>query len=303
MERNALRGTDLNLLVLLDALLETGSVTRAAAQCGVTQSTMSHALSRLRERFDDPLLVRTAKGMDPTPRALALRGPLRQLLEQTSQLWAEPRRFAPLESRDTFVIAATDYAELVLLPSLMALLAVEAPGVSVRIVPFPADVEAALESGACDLVIGVFPDLAPRMFQQKLFDEDFVCVVRRGHPKVKRKLTLKTFLSLGHIVTAPRGGTGSATDSALARKRLTRRVVLTTPHFLLVPWMVSRTDHVATLARRVASAMVQVLPLEVLENPVTLRPFTMTQVWAQARHQDSAHVWFRARLADVARSV
>lgn len=237
---------DLNLLVVLDALLKERHVTRAAARLGLSQSAASHALSRLRAHFDDPLLVRDRSLLVPTERALGIAEPLAQALGSLAAALTQPVAFDPLTTRRTFVIGAADYGQFVLLPPLLERLREAAPGLDLDVRDVVTPPTEALAPGGTDLLVG--PPLDPRragsarpskgrkaapgapsgtsIRSRRLFDERFVCVVRKDHPRVKRKLDLETFAELPHAFVAPRGTRGGVVDDVLAGLGRERRVAV-----------------------------------------------------------------------------
>ena len=303
-----LAGLDLNLLVALRALLAERHVTRAAARVGLSQPAMSHALSRLRDLLGDPLLVRTPNGMRPTPRAEAMTAPLERALEDIGRLIASPAPFEPRLSTRKFRIASNDYMELVLFPRLLHRLWIEAPNIDVRIVNLDAQANADLAEGRLDLAMGVvgqFGDAdAPRgLRSQDLVSDGFICVVREGHPVVKKRLSLDDFVALPHALVSPRGEGGSVVDSALARLGKKRRVAVEIPHFLVAPHVIRETDLLLTLAARVAASLAPLLGLRRIPPPLELPTFTMSMVWHERQHVDPAHAWLRDLIATVAKDL
>jgi DNA-binding transcriptional LysR family regulator len=305
MHEMHLASLDLNLIVALDALLSERSVTRAAERIGITQSAMSHALARLRVVTDDELLVRGSGGMVPTPRALALAPPIRRALDEVHGALRSPAAFDPKTARLRVRVATSDYSELILLPRLMRRLEREAPLVELRILAHIDDAPGLLSSGEVDLVIAPLRhrDNAPGVFAQKLFEESFVCVVRKGHPLADRKLTLTRYTSAAHALIAPSGQAGSFVDDALAKLGTSRRVALTVPHFLVAPHVVATTDLILTLAARVASLLSRPLGLVVLEPPPELRlhGFVISALWHERTHGDPAHKWVRDLFVETAK--
>lgn len=302
-----LEGLDLNLLVALRALLAERHVTRAAARVGLSQPAMSHALGRLREVLGDPLLVRTPRGMQPTARAEAMKLPLERALEDLGRILSSPPAFEARSSTRTFRIATNDYAELVLLPRLLAKIWSEASGVDIRVTHLDAGASDELAEGRVDIAIGVgaqfgAPDLPRGLRKQRILTDRFVCVVREEHPVVKRRLSLDDFVSLSHALVAPRGGSGSVVDSALAAMGKKRRVAISVPHFLVAPHVVRETDVVLTLAERVARALAPLLGLRQLAPPLELEGFSMSMVWHDRQHADPAHAWLRGVIASVAKA-
>ena len=303
MREAQLAAVDLNLLVALDALLAEGSVTRAAARIGRTQSAMSHALARLRELFDDPLLVRTQQGMQPTPRAQELIEPIRRALADIERALSSRPSFDPARAQRSFILAMSDYQEIVILPQLLARLTEEAPGIDLVIQHRPAAIERALEAGEVDLALAPGHEPLPGIYRQPLFKDRFVCVVREGHPTVKRKLTLDDYLALSHLLISPRGGSGSIVDSALAEQGLRRRIAVQVPHFLVAPHLVARSNLCLTLAERLAKIFAERERLRVLPPPLVIPGFTMFQIWHERHHHDAGHAWLRGVLAELCRDL
>lgn len=296
---------DLNLLFALDALLDEGSVTKAARRVGITQPAMSNALKRLRVALGDEVLVRAGSSMVPTPRAVELAGPVREALGTLQRALDSDSPFDPASATRTFRIASTDYAELVLLPGLVQLLRGRAPSVDLFVQPLEGDIpRSELEAGDLELAVGVFPDPPAGHVQQALFRDRFVCVVREGHPRVPRGgLDLDTYCKLDHILISPRVGGPGVVDHFLAREGRARRIALRVPHFLVAPLVVAKSDMVLTLASRVACQMAPVLGLRILQPPLELPTFTVRQIWHGRFRHDPAHRFLRSQVAEVARDV
>lgn len=192
-----------------------------------------------------------------------------------------------------------------ILPPLLARLAKEAPGIDIIVRQLRMeDVDEQLETGIVELAIGVLNDKdKPAMFQQRLFQEQFVCVVRADHPQVGATLSLEQFVELNHALISPRGNRGSFVDNELKRLGLSRRVALTVPHFLVAPLVVARSDLVLTVAKRIARTFEEVLPLRVVEPPIELPGFSVTQFWHERQQQDPAHIWLRSLIMDLCRDL
>ena len=272
---------DLNLLRVLDALLSERQLTRAARRVGLSQPAMSHALARLREHLGDPLFVRTPRGLVPTARAAQLAAPLRTALTALEQAFAGAAAFDPTTARRTFTIATADYGSFVIIPRLVERLAREAPGVDLWVHNVASDPVEQLSLGDVDLVIG--PRFGWRelssIHTRQLYHERFVCLVRRDHPRVKRRLDLETWVSLPHMFIAPRGRPGGVVDEVLARAGRSRRVALAVPHFLVAPHVVATSDMVVTLGALMAEPFTRLLPLKLVEPPVTLPGFDVQLCW------------------------
>ena len=292
----------LDLLRLFQHLHRERHLTRAARRAGLSQPAMSRALGRLRELFGDPLFVRAAGGMVPTPRAEAIAPEVRTLLDSAKAL-LQPVSFDPAVLDRTFVIGTTDYLEADLLPALASNLARVAPQVTLSTRPL-GDAVSVLESlaaGRFDLIVGPRPTLPSELTSQHLFDDTFVCALREGHPRVGKRLSLERFLELGHVLIAPRGAPGGPVDRALERRGLSRRVAARTQSFLSAPLLVARTDLVLTGPARVLRPLAPLLGLRLLPPPLPLDSFAVHQGWHPRAQNDAAHRWFRTLLASIAR--
>jgi DNA-binding transcriptional LysR family regulator len=291
---------NLNLLVAFDALVQEENVTRAAQRIGVTQSAVSNSLAQLRRIIADPLFVRRARGVVATERALALAGPVRQALSLLQHALDDGPRFDPATSKRTFVVAASDYVEYVLLPPLLQRLERAAPKVRIEVRPWGLhEVPAGLDTAGLDLMLGFYGGLPPGHHEQRLFDERYVCIVRKGHPHVRGKLTLKRYTELSHVLVSQRAASPGSVDIALARLGKARTVGARVSHFLMVPSLVAKTDFVAALSRRIAEPFARALPLVIHPPPISLPVSTIGQVWHDRTHTDAAHTWFRSVVREV----
>lgn len=294
---------NLNLFVAFDALIATSSVSRAARQVGITQSSMSNSLRQLRALFDDPLFLRTSHGIAPTPRAHELAGPVREAL-RLLELTLLPRCFDPASSTRTFVLITSDYVEFVLLPRLLARITRQAPAVRIQMLPWGLhQVPEALARGTADLMIGFYDQVPSHHREALLFEERYACIVRKGHPKVRDRLTLATYTGLDHVMVSQSAGASSGIDRALAALGRSRVVSLRVSHFLNVPPLVASTDLCAALSRRVAEPFARMLPLRLFELPLRLRVSRIGMVWHDAVHDDPAHRWLRDVVSEVCAEV
>ncbi|MDN7752077.1 LysR family transcriptional regulator [Burkholderia gladioli] len=293
---------DLNLIPYLVALDETRNVSRAGDLLGVSQPRVSAALGRLREHFGDPLFVRTSRGMEPTPRALALVPAARDALAQIRRGLVAPHDFDPATDTSTFAIALSDVGEIVFLPRLLQELARRAPGANLRSVSLPhAEIERGLEAGSVDLAVGYFPDLGgSNFFQQRLFTHRFICLMRRGHPLAGKPLTLEQFLACGHAVVRAEGRSQEILEQHLAKARLQRRAVLETPHFMSLPFILGRTDLIATVPHAIGYAYAaEHASITLVEPPLPLPRFDLRQHWHRKYHNDPRTAWLRGMVADL----
>jgi len=294
-----LHGIDLNLLVAFDALMQERSVTRAGIRIGRTQPAMSAALARLRALFQDELFVRGPDGLQPTPRAVDLAGPLQQALAEIQKTLDFTQSFEPAASTLTFTLGLSDHPAFVLLPQLISALAETAPGVALQVRNFSARDDAVdmLDSGAADVTIGVPSAAAGRILTRPLFEERFVCILRKGHPAAGQQLDIEAFLSLGHLLVSPENDRFGHVDTALARQGLKRRLALTLPHMYAAPLLVAQSEMIATLMEGVVKASGRESDLNVLEPPIELSPVPFVMSWHRRNDAHPAQRWFRETIA------
>jgi DNA-binding transcriptional LysR family regulator len=285
----------LDLLRCFAVLHHERHLSRAAMRVGLSQPAMSRVLGRLRDAFGDPLFVRTPRGMLPTARADELAPRVHAVLDAAEAL-VRPAAFDPATLARTFTIGTADFFDAMLIPRLIDQLAV-APGVRVHTRPIDDDVSDALGSGRLDLTIGVREAAPSEARLGKLYDEQFVCAVRRDHPRVGRRLSLERFVELPHLLIAPGGNPGSRVDTALAARGLTRRVVVRVHTFQSAPAIVASSDLIVTAPARLLEPLAQRFRLRLLPPPIELPGFPVFAAWHPRVHDDPAHVWFRGALA------
>jgi DNA-binding transcriptional LysR family regulator len=236
-----------------------------------------------------------------TPRAEALAPALSRTLGELEALMLDRPSFEPALARQRFTLCTVDFIEALLLPGLVAELARHAPGVDLVVARPDSDFERSLEDGSADLVIGMRRDRVAAVVWRKLFREDFVCMLRRGHPAARGRFTLERFLELGHVMVSTGVSGSSAVDLAVARIKKARRVALSIPTFLMAPYVVASSDLVATHPARLARRAAETLPLELRSPPLRLPGFDIHLGWHERRRQDAAHAWLRDVVAKVAR--
>src|SRR5436305_14500384 len=294
-----LKGTDLNLLVSLHARIDEANVTRAAARLNVSQPALSAQLARLRGLFHDPLLVpsRTGRGMIPTARALELRVPLHVALKELETVVKRPSAFDPLKADRSFVIAASDNATVVLGVGLIEhIQKIAGPGLRVSFRSPSADLIAPqLEPGEVDLLIGSERMVPTDMRTRRLVEERYLMAQRKGHPRGKKRLDLKTYCSLSHVLVSTSGGSFRGDiDEQLEKVGRRRNVVLSIHQFILAPMFLRITDYVATLPARFVDRFTD--DLDTFELPFKARGFTLSAAWHPRNQADPAHIWLREQL-------
>ncbi len=305
---------DLNLLVYLDALLRERNVTQAANQLNLSQPAMSNGLRRLRELFDDPLLVRTSDGMTPTERALELEPVVREVLTTIDRAVQPRSDFQPAEAQRVFRIMASDYAEATLFPAVLAKLRNLAPGITLDIMT-PSDVSFLdVERGKVDMVINRF-DTMPQSFHQiHLWDDSFSCILNVDHPMLEN-FTLETYLAGDHVWVSKTGmGVGVGVnpddvqrlgwvDVALNKLGKKRQIRVFTRHYQAAMTLAEQNDLIVTLPTR-AALLKRDNPRVVLrEPPLDIPPLELKMAWSPLLQHNPANRWLRKLIADTAREL
>jgi len=303
MHRTHLSGVDLNLLITLDALLRERSVTRAATEVGLSQPAMSRSLSRLRALFQDPLLVRAGHAMVPTPRALELAEPLGASLEAIRRTLEPPGQFNPSTAERSFLISAVDTTQAVVLPPLLDHMSRDAPGVEVTTAPLRTAPEtfAQLASGERDLAVGRFESPPDGIRTARLYRDAIVCLVRKDHPRVRSRLTMKRYLAESHLaaqsfVPVERPFT---IESLLAEQGLARRVVCTVENLAIAPLVVARTDLICTAPGQTIAPFSEGLGVRALAPPFDAPGFELQIAWHERNDGDGGHQWLRDTLGEL----
>ena len=290
-----IKDLDLNLLVVFDALHRERSVTRAAADVGLSQGAMSHALNRLRTFFEDPLFVKTSDGMLPTPKGEQLGVTVSQIVAAIRQNVVAEANFDPAIARRTFVLCMTDMGELVFLPPLIRRMRKLAPHCTIRSVQVPLEhIEGMLASGDADLALGSIHAAPEGLYQQQLFMHSFVTLVSVHNRKIGKTLSRAQFESTPQIVVSLTGRASAAYDSAFDAHGIKRNVYLTTPHFLAVPHLIdAQPDLIATVPLELGNVFSKLGTVRIVPPPVSLPPFALRQHWHSRFNTDPANVWLR----------
>ncbi len=285
---------DLNLLVALDALLLERNTTRAAEKLYLSQSAMSNALSRLRDYFEDELLVRVGQKMELTPRAVALQESVRDLLLRfDAQIAAKPQFDCSRSDRE-FTVLLSDYSLQMLVPRVLALAAQQGSTVRFRLLPQVASPSRSLERGEADLLVIPQAYCSPEHPKELIFTEDFVCVVWNDSVAAKEGMSLERYAGAGHVVMRPYGADHHAfEDWTLQRLGFTRQVEVTSYNFASLAYLVIGTERVATVHRRVARALEPTLPITILPLPVAMPALEQAIQWHGLRTTDPGIAWLR----------
>ncbi|MCK9507311.1 MAG: LysR family transcriptional regulator [Pigmentiphaga sp.] len=301
---------DLNLLLVFDAIMSEGNLTRAGLQLGLSQPAMSRSLGKLREVTGDPLFIKVPSGLQPTTFALEITPEIRGGIEMLHGALRTRGKFEPIACNRQFNILMSDLGEVAYLPKLIERLSSEAPNVRFRVLQMPRELyREALSSGEADLAIGHLPGLKEGCYQQRLFEGHHVCLVRQDHPRVLGKLTESQFCSELHILVEPANSRyrssadQSSTSTFIARfletNDLDRRIGLTVPHFTVVPELVRQTDLLAVIPSLALRFTRSLDGLRKLELPLKPPVFRVHQYWHARNHRDAAHKWLRSIIAEL----
>jgi len=291
---------DLNLFVVFDAIYTEGNLTRAGEIIGITQPAVSNSLSRLRNLFDDPLFVRTAEGMVPTPVAQNIVGPVRQALALIRSSVQESESFDPSASDKRFRLSMTDLTQSIVLSYVFGRMKREAPHVTIDCYQVRRrDMNIELASGNLDLAVDIPLTPDPQIRQAPLFSHPHVCVFRNDHKVIGDSLDVDTYLSLAHIhISSRRGGLGHV-DLALGKMGKRRTIALRSQHYLATPELVTRTDLVLTVPQVFADFLVSQYPVRYLELPFSVPNLETYLYWHESTDQDQANRWMRELILEL----
>ena len=294
-----LRSIDLNLLLVFDAVFQEKNITKAGSKIGLTQSSVSNALARLRGHLGDELFVRAAKGMRPTPRALELAEPIRSTLFSLQNI-LDPKRFNPATECRVFKIAAVDYFSVIVAPRLASYLTQNAPGIEVRIISGANRAPELLDNGEADFVVVPFENLADRFGSQLLISDTWVCMARKDHAFAGQIPNIKKFADARHLVLSLNGDPYNFIDDELAKLGHSRRVAMTVNNSAVIPAIVEESDLIVTAPRKIiqryASANSFLFECPV---PVPNRSIHLDLAWHKRLSIHPSQKWFKDTLLDI----
>lgn len=300
-----LSSIDLNLLVALDALLSERNVTRAAKRVGMTQPGMSNALQRLRRLFDDELLVRSGRTFLLSSQGEALVAPIADILKRIHETLESRVSFNPDQDERHFSISASDYATLVLIGPLVRRLSMETPGVTVDVEPRSSDVLGLLESDKVDFVIEPVQLMAGIKFpRRRLLHDHWLSAVWVGNSEVGSQMTKKTFLTLGHVIySIGQNQQLALPDQFLRASGVDRKIEYSVPSFLLAPFLLKGTNLTTLVLSRTQPSIEQSGDIKLVTPPYPVPDITEYLWWHPRRTTDTAHIWFRNKIAEVAAQI
>lgn len=295
-----LKDIDLNLLVVFNQLLTERKVSKVAENLGLGQPAVSNALARLRKLFDDELFTRSASGMQPTPFADQLAESVGYALGMIHGAVNARSSFDPLTSKRSFTVGMTDIGEIYFLPQLMQRLQEVAPGVTISTVRNTAvNLKDAMEAGHVDVAMGLLPQLKAGFFQRRLFEQNYVCLLRQGHRLDQRRLRAPDFFAADHVAIVSAGTGHGQVDEILDNHSPQRRVKLKVPHFVAIGHILQTTDLIATVPQRLAERMAEPFQLSFLPHPVKLPKIAINLFWHAKFHKDPANQWLRTLIFEL----
>src|SRR6267378_3010245 len=296
-----LRNVDLNLLHALYALLEERHVSHAAKRSFLSQPAMSRALDRLRETFGDPLLVRTGRVYERTPRGERVLRELESIMGRLAAM-VQGEEFHPARSQERFRVAMTDHGSTILLPALLERVRKAAPHARLEISAWRTQAYEDVVAGRIDLALSA-EAVPPTLESEVIFNLDFVCLVGSTQPVRKRRFTLKQYLQLPHALVETLGGQQTMVDRPLAQLGAKRRVALRLPFFLPAIFAIAKTDLILTVPRRLATITGSLAGLRIVEPPRAIKAFPYFIAWHSRLTNEAAHAWFRDQVRIAARSL
>lgn len=299
---NKLRRLDLTTLLIFLGLIRTRKAADVAAELGLTPSSISHALGRLRSVFGDELFLRRPHGLEPTAFALGIEPRLRIAVEATQGALEGGATFDPATSEATIRLAAVDSALAILIPPIQSALAVEAPGVTLQALPIGRqDAETALSDGALDIAVGVFPNHGAAFVSTPLYRDDYRVAARGDHPAMASTLTPKDFVRERHVLVAPRGDATGVVDDALGELGLKRDIAVLLPQFLPVFAILETSDLIAVLPSRLVRRFAPRFGLAHQPPPLAIREFSVSGVRHRRNAKNPLHLWLLEKLVAAAR--
>ena len=299
----SLQNFDLNLLNIFNALMVEHSVSKAAEQVGLSQSAMSHALNRLRVLLDDPILVKTQKGMLPTPRALAMEIPIREALTKIQQNLHTPEAFDPSIDHASFIIYGPEYFETICLPILISYLQNHAPNVRIKAGIATTSIEDVLTSGEVDYAIGIdgIHEIPNRLRSQHWLNDKMTCVVRKENITVGDRITLDEYINTHHIYHSTLGTPYAQNffDKWLEHNKISRHIATVVPGYLSAAMITEITDYILTMPLHLARKLVKKMDLRIVKPPKNFPNYRLNLIWHPIYENDPAQVWFREKLLNL----
>ncbi len=295
---------NLNYLYYFSELIANGSVSKAAQKVGISQPAMSRVLAELRSMYQDPLLCRVHNKTTPTPKALALYKEVQKALNLIQNTLEKERRFDPNHDEWEVTIRSNDFIEFLMLPKIQQTLEKNSYGIKMNFLPWGYDpVAFAKPREEVDLTIGLFEAIPENVCYEFLFETHWVTLTQKNHPGIDGPLTLETFTQLNHMIIPDKCGTLLLVDPALKALGLKRNVVLSIPHFMMVPFVIAKTKIIITTTEKTARYFQQFLPLDIHHCPLQIPNAKVLMTWHPRFDQDPRHLWLRSQIKEIVQSL
>jgi len=293
---------DLNNLRYLNTLLKTKNVSKAAEKLGITQPALSNTLAKLRNQFDDNLLVRNGQKMELTLKASDLAPKLSYIIDQIEDLISNTDKFDPKKTSINFNFASSDYASLILVPYLVEFLKKDYPNIKIHVHKLiHNEIQNSLSDLSVNFVLGTGfkTDIPSSLYAKTLFQDEFAVAVSKNHPRIKKKLTLKNYLNEEHIFVAPSGLNTKIIDQKLTILKKKRNIALTLPHISVACHSLVKSNYLLTLPKKALEIMSSGLDIVVLPLPIEVPHIDITVIWHERTHNHDAHKWMRTLLSEI----
>jgi DNA-binding transcriptional LysR family regulator len=288
---------DLNLLKAFDAIYKERNVTRAAERISISQPAMSATLTRLRDLFNDSLFIRDKFGVAPTEKAIAIHPDIERALDTLDCVVQSEQFFDPATESRTFTIAANEYFQIVILPSLLTYLRQHAPNICIVCSRFTQDLsDTGMMTGGTDLAFGRISNPADNLIVRQVITENVACLVSQTHSTIKHRLSVQQFEKFSHVVIQPHGKLKTGLFQGLESKKIQRRVACVVTHFHVVSGLLVDSDYIAVLPRRICQLFAENKQLKQLDLPVELDDFPFHLAWHRRYQKDPAHLWLRNQI-------
>jgi len=290
---------DLNLLVIFQRVFQERQISAVARQLGLSQPAVSNALARLRRTVGDELFVRTASGMQPTPRAEQFADSVTVALRHITLALNPQEDFDASTSPRQFTIAMTDVGEVYFMPLLAAKLHTYAPNIHLTTVRASSiDLKTEMESGRVDLAIGAFDDLSEAWYQRRLFKQHYACMFRHDHPLAGTDIDLKDFLAAQHLIVSSQEQPYIKINQALEKAGVVASTHFKVPHFVAVPYIISTCDLLVTVPQKLAERAAAPFGLSYAKPPLRLPTLQTNVFWHRRYHQDAGNLWLRSFISE-----
>ena len=286
------------LLKVFDSIMNNHNISQTANDLGISQSSVSNQLAKLRESFGDKLFIRTSHGVLPTPFSESIHPYVSRAIDSLKFGIQTAKKFDLSQIERKVTLIMTDIGEVTILPELIKIVSQKAPGISLRAINLPPlEISDALKSGSADIAIAFIGEAKPSYFQRSLFSTDYICIAREGHPLTKKEFLVRDFEKAKHLVAEARGtGHYYLLEQNFAKFNIKREIVTRVPHFMSMPHIIAKTNLIATVPRKATCAFSGIQNICILEHPVKLPTIDIKALWNERYNSDPLHSWLREQI-------